>query len=475
MALTLADLIAIDSLGLRPVGSASGRPDESIQWVAVTELANPQPFLTGGEVVLTTGARQRTAPEQRSFVRQVQRAGALAIGFGVGFGHDQVPPALVAEANRWGLPVLEVPYETPFIAIGKLVADALSAEHYGKLERLLAAHQVLAGSLLKSGGLPALLSTLAEMLSADVVLTQFNSQLAGSKPGLSPAADGWTPHTVATGLRDNCTLWVRRPFEDGGIVQYATSLVSVELSNQVQRRRSERRLAGQVLQDIISGSLTGQDAAVRLSAVGINAAHRHTALIVEVPAGQLRLLGMLSVPETLAGVVTAVVDNQLVLILREEATAAAGLARALSAHLREAGLTAAVGVGGSYPQAKGLRWSYFEAKEAAARGLPVNEPERLSLTSLLLASEDVPLADLAADSLQPLQNFDAAHGAELMQTLEEYLNQNGSVAAVAEAMNLHRNTVRYRLSQIVEITGYDPAVTADRVQLWLALAVRKLG
>ena len=105
----------------------------------------------------------------------------------------------------------------------------------------------------------------------------------------------------------------------------------------------------------------------------------------------------------------------------------------------------------------------------------MNAPERLSLTSLLLASEDVPLADMANESLNPLRSFDAAHGAELLTTLESYLNNNGSVAAVAEELTLHRNTVRYRLAQITELTGYDPAQTADRVQLWLALAVQRLG
>jgi len=49
------------------------------------------------------------------------------------------------------------------------------------------------------------------------------------------------------------------------------------------------------------------------------------------------------------------------------------------------------------------------------------------------------------------------------------------VAAVAQALTLHRNTVRYRLAQITELSGYDPSTTADRVQLWLALAISRLG
>jgi purine catabolism regulator len=48
------------------------------------------------------------------------------------------------------------------------------------------------------------------------------------------------------------------------------------------------------------------------------------------------------------------------------------------------------------------------------------------------------------------------------------------VVAVAEKLIVHRNTVRYRLEQIEKLTGRSLARTADRVQLWLALAARDL-
>ena len=139
--------------------------------------------------------RLKSAAEQRRFVRQVQRAGAVGIGFGVGLTHDAVPPALIAEANRWGLPVVEVPYETPFIAIGKLVADAQSADHLVKLERLIAGHQILARALLTGGGLAELLKHLGSMLRTEIVLTQFTAQLYNSVAGHpAPKAEGWASY-----------------------------------------------------------------------------------------------------------------------------------------------------------------------------------------------------------------------------------------------------------------------------------------
>ncbi|MCX6498991.1 MAG: PucR family transcriptional regulator ligand-binding domain-containing protein [Arthrobacter sp.] len=475
MAISLAALLGVPSLGLTKTGVAETTWHHDIRWVAVTEQEDPQRFLNGGELILTTGMRLKTAPEQRRFVRQVQRAGAVGIGFGVGLTHDAVPPALVAEANRWGLPVVEVPYETPFIAIGKLVADAQSADHYAKLERLIAGHQVLARALLTGGGLGELLKHLGTMLRTEIILTQFTAQLYNSAAGSpSPTTDGWASYPVPTGRRDACTLWVRHPFEDSGIIGYAQNLISVELNNMVKQRQSQRALAGQVLEDVIHGTLEPTEATRRLAGIGVNSTRKNVVLLAESAAHAAQLASS-SLPQPLRTAVTAVVGRDLVAVVHDDGSGAAALARGLSDHLAEAGIHATIGIGGAYTKPNGLRWSYFEARDAASHGLPVNEPERLSLTSLLLASEDVPLADMANESLNPLRQFDAAHGAGLMATLESYLGNNGSVAAVAEELTLHRNTVRYRLAQITELTGYDPAQTADRVQLWLALAVQRLG
>ena len=473
MAISLAALLGVSSLNLSKAGLAETTWHQDINWVAVTELEDPQRFINGGELVLTTGLRLKSAPEQRRFVRQVQRAGAVGIGFGIGLSHDAVPPAMIAEANRWGLPMVEVPYETPFIAIGKLVADAQSADHYSKLERLIAGHQVLARALLTGGGLAELLKHLGSMLRTDIALTQFTAQLYSSSQD-HPSADTWASYPIPTGRRDACTLWVRQPFEDSGIIGYAQNLISVELNNMVKQRQAQRALCGQVLEDVIHGALETSEAQRRLAGVGLNSTRKNVVLLA-VSAAHHKALLSTSVPQPLENAVAAVVGKDLVVVVNDDGGGAPALARKLSDHLAEAGIHAAIGIGGAYTKPNGLRWSYFEARDAASHGLPVNEPERLSLTSLLLASEDVPLADMANESLNPLRTFDNAHGAELMTTLESYLGNNGSVAAVAEALTLHRNTVRYRLAQITELTGYDPSVTADRVQLWLALAVARLG
>ena len=213
MAISLAALLGVPSLKLRKSGLAETTWHQDIHWVAVTELEDPQRFLNGGELVLTTGHAAEDPPRS-SAASSARSSGPArwASASAIGLTHEAVPPALIAEANRWGLPVVEVPYETPFIAIGKLVADAQSADHYAKLERLIAGHQILARALLTGGGLAELLKHLGSMLRTDVVLTQFTAQLYNSAAGSpSPTADGWASYPIPTGRRDACTLWVRQP------------------------------------------------------------------------------------------------------------------------------------------------------------------------------------------------------------------------------------------------------------------------
>ncbi|MHA7188967.1 PucR family transcriptional regulator [Arthrobacter sp. MDT2-16] len=472
MAITLTDLLSDAALGLVPEGRSEA-PPQPIQWVAVTELADPRPFLNGAEVVLTTGVRLTTGAAQRAFVRRAHEAGALAIGFGVGLTHRRIPAALLAEADDVGLPAFSVPYEVPFIAIGKTVADALSADRYAGLEDLLRGHAVLASALLGPGGLGALLGELARMLGTDVALFQYGARIAGaSGPGTAHPEGDWHRLPVATGLKDRCILAIAEPYGRAAVVDYAQNLISVELTNQARNRTGTRTAVGQLLEDVVRGTLAGAEAAARLAGAGIDTALRHSVLIVDVASGQRRALRTLPLPDGWDGASAGLVDDRLVLV--PPATGAPDPAR-LGRYLHGAGLTARIGVGGAYAQPNGLRWSYFEAREALQRGQSLNVADRLSLTSLLMTSADVPLSDLATETLQPLEAFDAAHGTNLLPTLERYLDLDGSVAAVAAGLGLHRNTVRYRLQQVVTLTGYDPAVTADRVHLYLALRIRALG
>ncbi|WP_435875620.1 PucR family transcriptional regulator [Nonomuraea jabiensis] len=150
---------------LRPVAGipghgARGVLDAAVRWVAVSELADPTPYLEGGELLLTTGMRMEG--DQSQYVARLVARGVAGLGFGVGVSHEEVPPALVTAAEEAGLPLFEVPRETPFIAIGKGVSELLAAEQYDEISRAFAAQGRLTRAALRPEGMHAVIDRLAK-------------------------------------------------------------------------------------------------------------------------------------------------------------------------------------------------------------------------------------------------------------------------------------------------------------------------
>ena len=120
--------------------------DAPVRWVHISELADPTPFLSGGELLLTTGLALDTPKRQRDFIATLADHGLAGLGFGVGFSHDEVPPALVEAARAAGFPLFCVPYELPFIAITEHAFTRLVNEQYALLQRSIAATSACSGS-----------------------------------------------------------------------------------------------------------------------------------------------------------------------------------------------------------------------------------------------------------------------------------------------------------------------------------------
>lgn len=132
MELTVESLI--DELGLTLV---SGREASKthVRWVHSTELADPTPWLKGGELLLTTGMQLDGPKSQRELIDRLADHDIAGLGFGTGFRHRRLPAALVKAAERRGFPLFEVPYELPFIAITERAFARLLDERYEMLQR----------------------------------------------------------------------------------------------------------------------------------------------------------------------------------------------------------------------------------------------------------------------------------------------------------------------------------------------------
>src|SRR6059058_513188 len=165
--LTLAELLRDLDLGLR-AGEANA--DTPVRWVHISELLDPTPWLSGGELLLTTGMQLDTPAQQREFMTRLADHHLAGLGFGTGFKHPGVPEPLLEVAAEREFPVFEVPYEVPFIAVTEAAFTQLVNEQYAVLRRALAAQERLERILLSERGLGAVAAALATLIGAAVMV-----------------------------------------------------------------------------------------------------------------------------------------------------------------------------------------------------------------------------------------------------------------------------------------------------------------
>ncbi|MFD1546831.1 PucR family transcriptional regulator [Nonomuraea guangzhouensis] len=164
--------------GLRPL---VGTLDSVVRWVAVSELEDPTPYLEGDELLLTTG--MRLEGDFSHYVARLVARGVAGLALGVGLSHEEVPPALLAAATAAGLPLLEVPRETPFIAVGKAVSELLAAEQYEEITRAFAAQGRLTRAALLPEGPYAVIDRLAKEIGGWAALLDENTEVRHATHG----------------------------------------------------------------------------------------------------------------------------------------------------------------------------------------------------------------------------------------------------------------------------------------------------
>ncbi|NUL15114.1 PucR family transcriptional regulator, partial [Streptomyces lunaelactis] len=135
-----------------------------------------------------------------------------------------------------------------------------------------------------------------------------------------------------------------------------------------------------------------------------------------------------------------------------------------------------LGVSAAVSSAEGLRGALEEARHArrvaAARPGRVCGAGHHELASHVLLLPFVPddvRRAFTARLLAPLRDYDRRHRAELIPTLEAFLDCDGSWTRCATRLHLHVNTLRYRVGRIEQLTSRDLSRLEDKLDFFLAL------
>ncbi|WP_052270054.1 MULTISPECIES: PucR family transcriptional regulator [Streptomyces] len=129
-------------------------------------------------------------------------------------------------------------------------------------------------------------------------------------------------------------------------------------------------------------------------------------------------------------------------------------------------------------QVAGARTEVDRVLDGTAATFPENRVTTLaeSRTAVLLG-EILDLVgahpELYDPRLDALFDYDLKHASSLRESAEAYLAQYGDVRAAAAALQVHPNTLRYRLRRVEDITGIDLGDPSDRLLLELQLSLHR--
>jgi purine catabolism regulator len=130
-----------------------------------------------------------------------------------------------------------------------------------------------------------------------------------------------------------------------------------------------------------------------------------------------------------------------------------------------------------------LRESYREAKDAVSIAQELGDFEKttfygdLKLYQLLLALKERNLEHMSRfyqETMGPLVEHDDRKQSDLVRTLTGFFDANGNLAQAAKDLDVHRNTLVYRLERISELTNLDLNDADNRLILHLSLKIQRV-
>ncbi|MFE1416246.1 PucR family transcriptional regulator [Streptomyces sp. NPDC058746] len=514
----LTALLGTDELGLRLLagGGPAGIGAVDVHGVHASEMADPSPYLLGGELLLTAGAGLAgpagagvAGVDAAEYVQRLVRAGVGALGFGVTPVHEVVPQALLDACDRYGLPLLEVPPRTPFTAVARAVWRLMAQARTRELRRVTEAQQSLAAAAARPDPVPAVLARLAASLGGWAALLPPEPE---EVPGATAAAPAPVPEpepepttepgaTAATGPRTGTDTRAGAGRGGGGGDGAAGGFRAARAAAGGGFQPGEEALGAlaALAQRVRGGVATATDTlgGTHLAAYAVGGGR---VLALATPA---RTPG----DHTIASV--AVVLLSLLTARRPAGSEAAALTGLLLGGSPAQALAPgpwyvvhARGTGDPHALAAALGTVLLDARGDDVRLLTEREPAPQPGWRLGVGAPAGPEALEAAEAQarRALQRAEAsrtplarhaepgfaglvgeaearAHAEALLAplspalrtTLRAWLAHHGSWDRTAAALGVHRNTVRQRIARTAALLGRDLDDPDVRMELWFAL------
>lgn len=373
------------------------------------------------------------------------------------------------------------------------------------LESSAVAHDRLTTLVLRGAGAGEIVEAVAEILGARCAALDPEGQPLATDPTFQIRAGEWAAICRAgraqrTARSDSTAPWVVPVTAGsevlGGIalsrpgnpeltpleirtLERASVVFALVLTKARAVEEARSRMTSDLVQELISTERAEPLTRERAAQVGLVEGAPYVLLVVAAAeSGRDPLQEIRSFTAAMGGV-TSRAGSDVVVIVRgaDEEQAAADLA----GRLARDGDRIAIGASRPVTALAHLPASFQEASACVRAREALGGADRwatvrnLGYLGLLLGERQggTP-TEFIERSIGPVLEYDERRGTQLRQTLECYLDADRSLREAASRLNVHPNTVTQRLGRITELLGSDWHGPSDRLDVHVALRLRKL-
>jgi purine catabolism regulator len=452
-------------------------PTTPVTAVHVSELPDPTAYLSGGELLLTTGlSLPGSSLGCDGYVSRLRDAGVSALGIGLGPSLATIPDQLAASCSKYGICLLVVPPRSAFLTVTTTYWTARSRSTQQQLSDAITAHRALVNAVVSADPVAETLKSLSGAIGAWVGLLDPTGEVHHVYPS-GRAAEAMTLAEQITDLRgagihssatfpsgEEVVAVFPMPLEDRVIGYIAVGSASPLTSTE---RRLVLTASALLSMDSVQTQRADAGDQAQLQAISalldmgfVDAAHR-LASRLRLPdfEDSVRILAVRSTRH--AEVVAAVrrwspaaiparpIDDQSWFIVPSDA----GALGPLRSRLLAIDPKAAAALSDAVPVASvhDVRLGLLAAAQRAPGGTIVPPRSREVDTDALREGVHRVLAHTRSD---------------LTSALVEYLRHRGQWDPAARELGVHRNTLRHRIARCRELLGDDPDDPDVAAELW---------
>ncbi|GGJ29998.1 PucR family transcriptional regulator [Deinococcus roseus] len=483
----LSHLLDLNLFRFRPVTRVS--LEQEVRWVAVIDIPNAWDWIQEGQLLLTTGYTWPHDPEElRPFIRRIAERKPVGIALAVPHFFEHFPEVAREEAQACGLAAFELPWEIPFGVLTEAIHKELLREHYALLERSEQIHRALTQAVSTLAGFTELARVLSELLDREVLFVGAGGEVLGAFPrhqgfqvpemAFSLKGAALEKDSVVAPIRvgDQRSGWVVVRGGQGSLseldvraAEHASVVAALQIVHERALSLQEARLGYAFFESLLDASESMSVQVVeRAARLGfkkdlkfrLGALQLHTAVPLseaafksrEVLAADLRdVLKSCAAPQLLS-----LQQNHVVFVLPEDQPP-----EQLWTRLQRTGTSVAFSRVHQGLSEVGLAYQDLQIM------LPYLKEGQLHQYADLLIPR-VLGGDRAARAAFLEDLFAALPKEDLKNTLLAFVREGFHLKKTAATLQVHINTLRYRLERIQEATGWDLEDVQLRFRLQLA-------